>query len=271
MEDTLNMRLVVSDGQSGYDEIKKESYRYAKDTVKKGDSIDFLSFFCGVFALICMLIVLYFGTVGGFTDTMIYLMVLYVFIAIFSLCTPLQILISELLWNAGFKKRLAGNCGYEKELFLSEENVKVCCKNGEETYANFSECFFFETKNFIILNVTDRKLFPVAKKELSKEEIVELRTFCINDFDESMEMCSSEEVTVIEPVLNNAKNDDENVRNEDGCEGNEMKVGKAETECKESGDDVGEKQETAEESGDDVGEKQETVEESGEAENVSTE
>ena len=181
MEETLEMKFAVSDGKKGYDEIKKESYKYAKDTVKKGDSIDFLSFFCGVFALICMLIVLYFGTVGGFTNTMIYLMSVYVFIAFFCFCTPLQILISELLWNAGFKKRLAVNCGYEKELCLSEEEVKVTGKRGEECYSNYSECFFFETKNFIILNVTDRKLFPIVKDELSEEDLKELRQYCINE------------------------------------------------------------------------------------------
>lgn len=200
MEETLEMKFIVSDGETGYEEIKKESYRYAKDTVKKGDSIDFLSFFCGVFALICMLIVLYFGTVGGFTDTMIYLMVLYVFIAIFSLCTPLQILISGILWNAGFKKRLAVNCGYEKELYLSEEEVKVCGKNGEELYANYSECFFFETQSFIILNVTDRKLFPVAKEELDKEELEELRRFCINDYEETEETSMDAEAADSEPI-----------------------------------------------------------------------
>ncbi len=235
MEEILEMKFAVNDGKEGYDEIKKESYKYAKDTVKKGDSIDFLSFFCGVFALICMLIVLYFGTVGGFTNTMIYLMSVYVFVAFFCFCTPLQILISELLWNAGFKKRLAVNCGYEKELYLSEEEVKVAGKRGEECYLNYSECFFFETKNFIILNVTDRKLFPIAKDELSEEDLKELRKYCINENDvletevEKTEADEADSEAKVEKIETNIVDSETKVE-ETKAESDESEVDKSETE-----------------------------------------
>lgn len=164
------------------EEIRKESFKYAKDTVKKGDPIDFLSCFCGIFALACFAIVLYFGIKNGISDSMLLLLPIYVLIAFFSLCRPLQIKISQGLWNSGFEKRIAVNKGYDSTVTVTEEEVKVTGKKGEEVYAMYSDCFFFETDNFIVLNITDHKMFPVAKTELEESgNLDELLKLCINE------------------------------------------------------------------------------------------
>ncbi|MBQ8280824.1 MAG: hypothetical protein IJZ25_00275 [Lachnospiraceae bacterium] len=184
------------------EEIRKESFKYAKDTVKKGDPIDFLSCFCGIFALACFAIVLYFGIKNGISDSMLLLLPIYVLIAFFSLCRPLQIKISQGLWNSGFEKRIAVNKGYDGTVTVTEEDVRVTGKKGEEVYAMYSDCFFFETDNFIVLNITDHKMFPVAKTELEESgNLDELLKLCINEDEKKEQTDSKVEGNAEEPAV----------------------------------------------------------------------
>lgn len=169
------------------EEIKTATFARARDTVKPGDSLDFLSCFCGVFAVACFAIVLVFGIKNGFSDAMIFLMVTYVLIAVFSLCHPLQVKISRAIWSVGFKKRIAENKSYDKKIIIQikpegdgeqeEFVVKVLSPEKEEEYGK-KDCSFYETNNYIILHVTDKKLYPIEKESLKEETASLLLGFC---------------------------------------------------------------------------------------------
>lgn len=166
------------------EELRKKSFLYADDTVKSGDALDFVSCFCGIFALACLGIVSYFGVKNGVSHIMLFLIPMYVLIAVFSLCHPLQVKISESWWNFNFIMRIATKRGYLPEVEVSEEKDTVRVRKqvtGEEDYEIDSQCFFFETEHYIVLHVTDRKLFPISKAGIEDEEMLDmLKKLCIN-------------------------------------------------------------------------------------------
>lgn len=168
------------------EEIKFSAFIASKSTVKRNGSLDFISWFCGIFAVTCMVLVLYFGIFNRMTLTMLILIPIYIIIAVFSFCQPLQVKISEFIWDKSFRKKLAQEKGYESVLKVTDEDVTVCRKSKEKVYKLYSECFFYESKNYITLNIGDDIFFPILKETLKNEEKYEmLRGLSINRYRES--------------------------------------------------------------------------------------
>ncbi len=197
------------------EELLTISYEHARDTMKKGDKIDWFVLGCGLFAIICLIVSVVNVIRYGFDWLFGLMMLAYVLVAVFCLVKKLQYVVGKALWKIEFSGKLVAKKAEDYIVRFGEKELAFT--TGKEHTVLYENLFdVYESENFYIFHINDRCIIPVAKtavaeaeKEYEGEDLKAYFEKIIDEYhhqvtEETSEEAATEEAVTEEPVTEEA-------------------------------------------------------------------